>query len=221
MERGATAPEPVVVLHGLWMQGPDTWYLRRGLRAHGFRPHGFRYSSARRDLDHNAARLARFAEQVPGRAVHFVGHSLGGVLILWMLSRVGFARAGRVVCLGSPLNGCRTAEAFGRLPGGRRMLGKSIAVLLAGGGLQRWRGQAEVGVVAGSRPLGLSRMVSRLPGLSDGVVTVEETRLDGAADHIVLPVSHMGMLISHETVEQTASFLAHGRFRRERAAPGA
>jgi pimeloyl-ACP methyl ester carboxylesterase len=207
------AREPVVVAHGLWMQGPDTYLLRRWLNARGFRARSFRYSSVREDLDENAARLARFAAGIRGDTVHFVGHSLGGVLILWMLEHVGFERTGRVVCLGAPLRGCQMAVAFGRWPAGRRMLGKSIAGLLARGGLARWSGEPEVGLLAGSRPLGLSRLVRTLPGTSDGVVTVRETRLEGAADHIVLPVSHMGMLISRETVEQTAHFLEHGRFR--------
>jgi len=53
-----------------------------------------------------------------------------------------------------------------------------------------------------------------VPEPSDGVVTVDETRLPGLSDHLVLPVSHSGMLISREVALQTAAFLRYGRFER-------
>jgi hypothetical protein len=138
-----------------------------------------------------------------------------------MLSRLGFARAGRVVCLGPPLNGSQVAVAFGRWPGAPRMLGKSIAGLLASGGFGRWEGEARVGVIAGSWPLGLGRLVKRLPGVNDGVVTVDETRLPGLADHIVVDTCHIGLLFSKATAEQTLCFLEQGTFCHERLATAA
>ncbi|MCX7961889.1 MAG: hypothetical protein N2653_09995, partial [Burkholderiales bacterium] len=63
--------------------------------------------------------------------------------------------------------------------------------------------------------LGLGRIVAGLPGPSDGVVRVEETEVEGAADRIVLAVSHSTMLVSARVAREAAAFLATGRFLRE------
>src|SRR5690606_6913940 len=100
------ARPPVVVVHGLWMPGAETAYVRHRLAAAGFEPHVFRYRSVAEGLDANARRLAELVRALPEGAVHFVGHSLGGVLILRMLELFPeLDRGGRVVCLGSPLAG--------------------------------------------------------------------------------------------------------------------
>ena len=70
-----------------------------------------------------------------------------------------------------------------------------------------------VGVLAGTRSLGLGRVVPDLPRPNDGVVSVAETRLPGAADFIALPVAHSEMLVSRRCAGQIAAFLDTGRFR--------
>ena len=80
----------------------------------------------------------------------------------------------------------------------------------------RWQGPTEVGVIAGDHALGFGRLIGHLPEPNDGTVAVEETRLDGATDHVVLPVSHTGLLVSEAVVGATVNFLSSGRF----AAPG-
>jgi pimeloyl-ACP methyl ester carboxylesterase len=211
MSNGAPA---VVVLHGLWMPGFDTRLICRRVAAAGFATHAFRYRSVRRGLEENAARLHEFASRLPNETVHFVGHSLGGVLILCMLARYDFTRAGRVVCLGSPLAGSGTAAVLRRWPGGRAVLGKSICELLDCGGLPPWSGRCEVGVIAGDLPLGAGRFVHVFDGPNDGTVAVAETRLAGARDHVVLPVSHFALLWSGAAHRQIIAFLRDGRFTR-------
>ena len=83
---------------------------------------------------------------------------------------------------------------------------------LLGGEPRRWRHPAPLGVVAGSQSLGLGRLVGSLPAPNDGTVAVAETRLDGATDMVVLPVSHVGLLLSEAVVAATACFLDHGAF---------
>ena len=101
--------------------------LRRRLEANGFDVHVFSYPSVSADLAANAASLAAFIDAVPGETVHVVGHSLGGVLVRAMLETRRRARLGRVVCLGSPFTGSRTAARVARLPGGARLIGRSLA----------------------------------------------------------------------------------------------
>ena len=76
-----------------------------------------------------------------------------------------------------------------------------------------WKRPRSLGVIAGSLSAGFGRLVSRLPVPNDGTVAVDETRLDGMSDHLVLPVTHTGMLLSTEVANRTARFLDHGNFR--------
>jgi hypothetical protein len=208
-----TASASVVVVHGLWMPGVESWLLRRRLAAEGFVTRSFRYASVSGGLAEGAARLAEFAAATPGERLHFVGHSLGGVLILEMLARHGCERLGRVVCLGSPLCGSRAAVALLGWPGGRRILGTCMGEVVARGGCGAWNGVCEVGVIAGSLPVGFGRLlVGSFGGPHDGTVAVDETRLEGVADHVVLPVSHFSMLWSAGVARHVASFLRSGRF---------
>jgi pimeloyl-ACP methyl ester carboxylesterase len=206
----------IIVVHGLWMNSLSMELLRRRLSAHGFAPHVFRYPSVSQDLAANAARLADFVAGVPGDTVHFLGHSLGGVLIGAMLERVRAGqRPGRVVCLGSPFAGSQIgarAARWGAL--WRRSVGKSIGELNARGGLPEWRAPHELGLIAGDRPYGFGRLLGGFDEPNDGTVAIAETRVRGAADHIVLPVTHFSMLWSRLVLEQALAFLETGRFTR-------
>ena len=204
----------VVSVHGLWMGGAAMAVLRKRLERHGFTFHDFSYSSVTASLADNAAALARFVDRVPGTTVHLVGHSLGGVLACAMLEGGLPARLGRIVCLGSPLRGSRTAARLARWPGGERLIGKCLCEVQARGGFSAWPAGVEVGSIAGRLPFGLGRLFGAFPEPNDGTVAVAETSIAGLADHIVLPVSHVALLWSSAVAEQTEHFLLHGRFRR-------
>jgi pimeloyl-ACP methyl ester carboxylesterase len=211
-----TAVRPaVVVTHGVWFPGTETWPLRRSLHTAGYDVRLFRYHSVAASLEANAARLAEFVARTAKEGVHLVGHSLGGVVILEALARHRIA-CGRVVCLGSPLVGSGTAAAVAAWPSGRRIIGKCLDELLARGGIGSAQLRTEIGVIAGSRSFGVGRFIASLARPNDGTVTVAETRLPGATDHIVLPVSHYGMLWSATVVEQIRWFLTDGKFRHDR-----
>jgi 8-oxo-dGTP pyrophosphatase MutT (NUDIX family) len=218
LQRGAASRakggESVVVAHGLWLPGVETVLLRRRLNAAGFRPHLFRYPTVSAGLDANAAELARFAADTPGDTVHIVGHSLGGVVAVHMAQTRRPARMGRIVCLGSPLRGTRSGNRLAGFRLGARITGRSIEDLLERGGLAAWTGERDLGVIAGDLPFGLGLLLGSLPRPNDGVVTVEETRLAGTKDHLVLPVSHTALVFSPTVAAQTAHFLRDGRFAR-------
>ncbi len=203
----------VVLVHGLWLPGPEFFFLQRKLQAAGFQTYRFSYRSVADDLDENAARLAAFIAGLPSERIHLVGHSLGGIVILRLLERQALAGGGRVVCLASPLTGTVAGQALAGYPGGSALLGKSMASFFADGPVARWSGTQELGLIAGDSPLGLGQFISSLPAPHDGTVAVEETRLEGATDHIVLPVSHLSMLCSGVVAQQVVSFLNSGRFR--------
>jgi pimeloyl-ACP methyl ester carboxylesterase len=203
----------VVTVHGLWMRGAAMAALHRRLAPRGFHLEHFSYPSVMGSLSACAAALAEFVDGVRGDTVHLVGHSLGGVLICAMLEARLPARIGRVVCLGSPLTGSRTAARLARWPGGERLIGRCLADVNACGGFRAWRAGVEVGSIAGRIPLGVGRLLGPFPEPNDGTVAVAETIIAGLADHIVLPVSHVALLWSAQVAAQTQHFFEHGRFR--------
>jgi pimeloyl-ACP methyl ester carboxylesterase len=204
----------VVTVHGLWMRSAAMRALRRRLEPHGFQVSDFAYPSVTGSLAANTAALAAHVATVPGDTVHLLGHSLGGVLICALLETGLPPRVGRVVCLGSPLRGSRSAAKLARWPGGRRLVGACLADVHARGGFARWCAGVEVGSIAGRIPLGIGRLLGPFPEPNDGTVAVAETQIEGLTDHIVLPVSHVALLWSRAVAAQTEHFLLHGRFRR-------
>ncbi len=203
--------------------------LGNRLRRAGFATRLFGYASVADDASTNARRLVAFAlsaggasgrgqghghgqGQLPGR-LHLVGHSAGGVLLLRALadSPVLADRVSRVVLLGTPYSDSAAARSLLRLPGGRRMLGRTLQEWLATP-RPRPDPRHQVGVIAGSRPLGLSRMLIRLPGINDGAVSLEEARVPGACDTLVLPVAHSSLILSAGVADEVAAFLRTGRF---------
>ena len=202
----------VVTVHGLWMRGASMAVLRRRLEPHGFEVSDFTYPSVTGSLAANVAALAAHVDAVPGDSVHLVGHSLGGVLICAMLQSLRPPRLGRVVCLGSPLKGSRTAARLARWPGGQRLVGSCLAEVHARGGFSCWPPGVEVGSIAGRMPLGVGRLLGPFAEPNDGTVAVAETAIAGAADQIVLPVAHMALLWSTAVAAQAEHFLLRGRF---------
>lgn len=204
--------ETVILVHGLWMRGIVFSLYKRWLTRSGFSVRLFSYPSVRRGLDANAGALARFAGESRGAALHFVGHSLGGAVILSMLARHADPRTRRVVIMGSPCAGSHCASVLQAIPVLRGILGQSIRDWLARP-LPRLPANVAIGVLAGNRGIGLGRLIPGLPRPNDGVVALAETRLPGSADVITLRVAHAEMLVSRTCAAQVATFLHEGRFR--------
>jgi pimeloyl-ACP methyl ester carboxylesterase len=204
--------EAVVVAHGLWMPGSETWLLRRRFERAGYNAYLFKYSTVAVGLDSNALLLSNFLGRLPESTIHLIGYSLGGVISVCMLRDHATERCGRLVCLGSPLNGSASARALLALPGGRQLLGRSMIELTERAGLGAWGGQVDLGVVAGDLGIGLGRILGAFDGPNDGTVAVEETRIDGAADHIVRRVSHTSMLFSGRVTDDALRFIRTGEF---------
>lgn len=188
--------------------------LAMRLKSAGFDCHTFAYPGRSRPVAAHAERLARMARGL-GRA-SFVGHSLGGLVVLEALRAERALAADRVVLLGTPASGCLSGRYFARHAPGRWLLGESES-LWREGCSARWTRAEPLGVIAGTVPFGLGRMLRKLPGANDGVVRVEETAIEGMAERAVLAVSHSAMLISARVAEQVRMFLAEGRFDAQRA----
>lgn len=204
-----------VFVHGLWLTGAESLLMRRRLAArHGFECHSFTYRTTGPAMGDVLAQLAGYVERLDAEQVHFVGHSLGGLVLYRFFETMPCAPPGRVVFLGSPTVKSRTAERVGRLPLLSSLIGRMVSdELVAPHDPREWRCPRELGVIAGTRPLGLGRFFARFDEDCDGTIGVSETRLPGHTAHVTLPVSHMGMLASPAVAEQVGEFLSNGRFR--------
>jgi pimeloyl-ACP methyl ester carboxylesterase len=196
------------------MNGADGLVLRRRLaRDSGMKTHAFHYRSVAGSMSDIAMRLGDFVRRLPAERVHFVGHSLGGIVIYRTLEQVTDLPPGRVVFLGTPAVASRAALGVAeRLAFASKILGRCIAEELLTEQTRRWQVGRELGIVAGTRPVGLGQFFGPLDGDSDGTVAVSETRLPGATDFITMPVGHMGLLMSARVARQTCRFLKEGRF---------
>jgi pimeloyl-ACP methyl ester carboxylesterase len=213
----------VVYVHGLWLNGWEAAWLRRRLRQRlGCATRVFHYPSVTADLKANARALGGFLARMRADTLHLVGHSMGGSVILEFfegeLSPGGVLQngfplpPGRIVLLASPVSGSRVAQRLARRPFGRAIMGATAAQVLLEPPARRWNGARELAVIAGDLSLGLGQLMGRIDAPNDGTVLVEETRLAGAKEHMTLPVSHSGMMLSAKVASQTAAFLRDGRF---------
>ena len=204
--------DTVVLVHGLWVHGIAMALMRRRVARNGFRVLAYSYPSVRLTLAENVERLARYCREIGAQRLHFVGHSLGGLIVLRMLERVPGIQPGRVILAGAPVTGSYAALRLARFPGGRAALGRSFMEWLESKPLVSLTG-CDIGVIAGRMPVGAGRIVApELPGPNDGAVRVEETLLPAMRDHIVLNVSHSGMLVSRAVARQICAFLRDGAF---------
>ena len=231
----AVPPETVVLLHGMGRSQASMWRLEWELEREGYRVLNLTYPSRTQPLEVLAnewlpQRLARLA---PASRVHFVTHSMGGILVrLWRRESLEHGRddsrlrLGRVVMLAPPNAGSEIPDRLGAFPpfhwitgiNGRR-LGTSAGALPRA--LGPWpasqSGGGTLGIIAGawSVPVGTAAW---LPRPNDGKVSVASTHLAGERDHVVVPFSHSWIGWRRETIAQVKAFLASGEFDRAAAA---
>lgn len=198
----------VVLLHGLWMPGASMAWHARQLRKAGYDPRVFAYLAV---ADGPHAAVAALLEHLHEPA-DILAHSLGGLIALRALQQHPQLPVRRLVCLGSPLCGSAAAAGLARRSLTAAALGRSAGLLRQG--CTPWQGRAQIGMIAGNVRFGLGRFFSDDGGDSDGdgTVAVAETRLPGLSDHVLVPASHSGLLISAQASHQAIAFLQHGVF---------
>lgn len=207
----------VVLVHGLWVSSWSMGVLARHLREAGFRTRRFKYSTTKQDLEQQVEGLYEFALGEDGTLPNFVCHSMGGLVTLQMLQAHPSTPSGRVVLMGSPLQGSSVAKRISKWPGGHAMLGAAESTLASG--VRGWPENREIGMIAGVRTFGLGILAGGARDRGDGTVMPEESRHEALNDHIDLPVTHTSMLFSRKVSTHAAEFLRQGHFTRDGGNP--
>lgn len=218
----------IILIHGLHQAPFIMRPLAKRLQNQGFATHQFGYRSLRDGIKINSQRLNAWlkANHNPAMPIDLIGHSLGGLIIRDFIAHYPEWKIGRCVTLGTPHNGSVSGDYIWRfMPA---IVGKSYEQALDGTVAPLAKG-IELGVIAGNKAQGLGQPIlsyhnhklrkadAGLPSENlahDGTVYISETKLASATDHIILPVTHTGMLVNKEVAEQAIYFLKYGEFSR-------
>ena len=208
----------VVLLHGIAGRSLMLRRIERALQRAGFATLNLDYQSRKKRLDELAEdihpAIACFAAEQDG-PLHFVTHSMGGLLARVYITQHRPRRLGRVVMLGPPNGGSEIADRLKDIllyrsyfgPAGLQLVTTKDATLAALPPLDY-----EVGIISGNRFLDPISALLLLPWPNDGRVSVASCKLDDMADHTTVKASHMGLLVHPIAVRQTVAFLRDGRF---------
>lgn len=203
--------EAVVLIHGVWMNGLDMVVLKKRLARAEYNTYQYSYKSVYSTPLENTMGLRSFIKSIKTPTIHYVCHSLGGLIIRYFYNEYPDQPPGRIVTLGTPHAPSSAAKNLSRILPGKWLLGKSLKGGLLGP-VPPWRSTHELGVIAGTQRMGFGILIPGIPRPNDGTVSVAETKLEGMADHLTLPVSHFGMLMSKRVAQHTTAFLRNGKF---------
>ncbi|MGD8570490.1 MAG: alpha/beta hydrolase [Gammaproteobacteria bacterium] len=200
--------QAVVVLHGIWMTALEMKWLARRIERCGFTVYRFGYASIRRSPAQNARLLQTKVNSIDADTVHFVAHSLGGIVLLHLFDQFPQQRRGKVVFLGTPLQGSALAQRVASSRWLRPLLGRSLdhGVL---GDVPALNEKRESLMIAATRRFGIGTLLMpfALPKPSDGTVTVAETQAPWLSQHKVAHTSHLGLVMSNNVAQMICRFL--------------
>ena len=211
--------DSVILLHGLARSDKSMQKMERVLTERGYCVQNVSYESTRHDIQTLASQAIEpaLAACPSEQTVHFVTHSMGGILVRQYLSERQIENLGRVVMLGPPNQGSEVVDKLSDFPGFYFINGDA--------GMQLGTGETSVpnqlgaanfdlGIIAGTRSINLI-LSSMIPGTDDGKVSVENTKLEGMSDHLEMKVTHPFMMRNSDVIEQVMYYLENGKFKRE------
>jgi len=200
--------EAVILIHGLWMKGPELLYVRYKLWRQGYHVCQFRYASIFKTAEENAAKLYQFVSNIDATVIHFVAHSFGGLIVTHLFHRYEIKTPGKVVLLASSVNGSAAAVHLSQKKYLKYILGKSVIKGLLGDA-PGWSYKRKICVVAGTKGLGASYFLANkaMQKPNDGNVNLYETKLKKADESHEIPRSHFLLLFSNQVAKIIIKFL--------------
>lgn len=216
-----TTTECVALLHGLARTSASMAGMADALREAGYSVSNIDYPSREKPIAELAASavaegVSRCRQQGAER-IHFVTHSLGGILVRAYLADETIPELGRVVMLAPPNQGTRVVDEFSGVPGFELLNGPAGFQLGKDENsvpLKLGPANFEVGIIAGDTSLN-PILSTAFDEPNDGKVAVEDTKLEGMKDFLVVHHSHPFIMESDAVIDQTLHFLRFGRFRHE------
>jgi len=216
---GNRCHDTVVLIHGLGRTSRSFSRMENHLRQRGYGVLNLDYPSRRYDIRTLTTRFIRSdlmdhgVDQV--KKVHFVTHSMGGIILRDYLNRYPMNNIGRVVMLSPPNQGSEVVDFLKGRTIARRVMGPAFGQLGTGPeGFVHTLGRvdAEVGIIAGNRSINWINS-TRIPGDDDGKVSVARTRLENMKDFMVVKRTHTFIMKADEVLEAVVHFIVKGRFR--------
>ncbi|RJP95628.1 MAG: alpha/beta hydrolase [Desulfobacteraceae bacterium] len=211
--------EVVYLLHGLGRSKFAMWVLASRLEDAGFSVNNIGYSSINRSPEEILLDVSgQINETLPGnnQTVHFVGHSLGGLMIRAFLENTKIKNLGRVVLIGTPNRGTTLVDNY-QDSWWMQMAGPT-ALALSTDKKSFPNSIADpyypVGIIAGISEDNDNEDI--LPGKDDGLVPLESTKISGMTDMIIIQSNHWMLRYDQEAASQTIEFLRNARFKKHR-----
>ena len=192
--------------------------MEKALAKSGYLVRNTAYPSTEKSVDELASAVIPAAvescNEEGDRPIHFVTHSLGGILIRYYLETNALDNLGRVVMLSPPNQGSEVVDNLSDVPGFKALNGPAGMQLGTGqDSVPSQLGSAtfDVGIITGNQSINLFLSMI-IPGEDDGKVSVERAKLEGMADFLVVPHAHPFIMKSELVIDQVLYFLEHGRF---------
>ncbi len=203
----------VLLIHGILMNPLEMRFLGWQLEKYGFHVHYIFYQSVLKTPSENARIIYKKIKKLKLKKLHIIGHSLGGVITMHLFDQFDDIPDGRVVMLGSPVNGSWIAQKLHTWPIASPFLARSMPNALSGKNIPNWQTSRDWGMIAGTKSkAGFGMLIGPLPCVSDGTVLLEETQHEKQTAHITVDISHTGLLFSRKVAKLTRDFLYNGSF---------
>ncbi len=207
----------VILLHGLARSASSFDKMAASLEAVGYRVVNVDYPSRKQSIEALVdGYVSTAVEECQADNVHFVTHSMGGIMVRYYLANNRLDNPGRVVMLSPPNKGSEVVDKLGAMPGFNALNGPAgLQLGTSDQSLPNRLGPVDypVGVMTGNRSINLILSLL-IPGDDDGKVSIERAKLAGMADFLVVPHTHPMIMDSDEVIRQTHFFLKNGRFDR-------
>lgn len=212
--------EAVILLHGLARTSTSMNKMQEALEDEGFKTCNIDYPSTQHRIsilaqEHIVPKIKACVGNIDS-SIHFVTHSMGGILVRYFAKHALISPMGRVVMLSPPNQGSEVVDALGdtwffEFVNGPA--GKELGTDTGSMPLRLGPANFEVGIITGSRSINLILSLM-IEGRDDGKVSVERARLEGMKDFIVLASTHPFIMRNAKAITQTIYFLNHGVFKK-------
>lgn len=200
------ASQAIVLVHGLWMSRWSFASIARHLTKEGYQVYRFGYKTTTKPFEFNMQKLQAFVNSRKEQTVHLVVHSMGGILSMRTMPNI--KKDGKLIMLGSPINGSQASKAMGQKKWTAWML-KHATEPLTTGVVEPKVLRHSMMIAGTSNSIGIARIVTKLPEPNDGTVALHETQADWINHHATENTNHFRMLF-HKNIKQTISkFLAN------------